>query len=53
MDRALGERRIRTVVFCDVAGSTALAERRDPEEWADVMRTTEGAGPAASSAARS
>src|SRR5437763_8197204 len=37
MDRALGERRICTVVFCDVAGSTALAESRDPEEWADVM----------------
>ena len=31
------ERRICTVLFCDVAGSTTLAESRDPEEWADLM----------------
>ncbi|HET9494299.1 MAG TPA: BREX system ATP-binding domain-containing protein, partial [Chloroflexia bacterium] len=32
-----GERRIVTVLFCDVKGSTALAEMLDPEEWAAVM----------------
>lgn len=32
-----GERRIITVLFCDVAGSTALAEQFDPEEWAEIM----------------
>ncbi|HEX6737568.1 MAG TPA: adenylate/guanylate cyclase domain-containing protein, partial [Vicinamibacteria bacterium] len=32
-----GERRIVTVLFCDVKGSTALAERLDPEEWAEIM----------------
>jgi class 3 adenylate cyclase len=32
-----GERRVVTVLFCDVKGSTALAARLDPEEWADIM----------------
>jgi len=32
-----GERRVITVLFCDVVGSTALAGRLDPEEWAEVM----------------
>ena len=32
-----GERRTVTVLFCDVAGSTAMAERLDPEEWAEIM----------------
>jgi class 3 adenylate cyclase/tetratricopeptide (TPR) repeat protein len=32
-----GERRVITVLFCDVAGSTSLASRFDPEEWAEVM----------------
>jgi len=32
-----GERRIVTIVFCDVKGSTAAAEKLDPEEWAEVM----------------
>jgi class 3 adenylate cyclase/tetratricopeptide (TPR) repeat protein len=32
-----GERRIVTMLFCDVVGSTAAAERLDPEEWAEVM----------------
>jgi class 3 adenylate cyclase/tetratricopeptide (TPR) repeat protein len=31
------ERRIVTMVFCDVRGSTAMAEGLDPEEWTDVM----------------
>jgi predicted ATPase/class 3 adenylate cyclase len=32
-----GERRVVTILFCDVQGSTALAEVLDPEEWADIM----------------
>ena len=26
-----------TVLFCDVVGSTAMAEQLDPEEWAEIM----------------
>ena len=33
----IGERRIVTVLFCDVKGSTAAAEHLDPEEWAEIM----------------
>jgi class 3 adenylate cyclase/tetratricopeptide (TPR) repeat protein len=32
-----GERRVVTVLFCDVTGSTAMAEHLDPEEWAEIM----------------
>ncbi len=32
-----GERRVVTILFCDVKGSTALAEQLDPEEWAEIM----------------
>src|SRR3990170_1242644 len=32
-----GERRVVTMLFCDVTGSTAMAEQLDPEEWAEVM----------------
>ena len=32
-----GERRIVTVLFCDVTGSTALAEQMDPESWTEIM----------------
>lgn len=32
-----GERRIITILFCDVKGSTAAAEQLDPEEWAEIM----------------
>lgn len=32
-----GERRLVTVLFADVVGSTALAEQVDPEEWAELM----------------
>lgn len=32
-----GERRTVTMLFCDVAGSTAAAEQLDPEEWTEVM----------------
>jgi class 3 adenylate cyclase/tetratricopeptide (TPR) repeat protein len=31
------ERRIITVLFCDVKGSTALAEKLDPEVWTEVI----------------
>ena len=31
------ERRIITVLFCDVANSTGMAEGLDPEEWTEVM----------------
>ncbi|MCH8310549.1 MAG: AAA family ATPase, partial [Chloroflexi bacterium] len=34
---AQGERRVITVLFCDVIGSTAFAERLDPEEWTEIM----------------
>ena len=37
-----GERRMVTVLFCDVVGSTAMAERMDPEEWAEVMNEAFG-----------
>lgn len=32
-----GERRVVTALFCDVVGSTALAERFDPEDWAEII----------------
>jgi len=32
-----GERRVVTMLFCDVVGSTAMAERLDPEVWTDIM----------------
>jgi class 3 adenylate cyclase len=32
-----GERRVVTILFCDVTGSTAMAEHLDPEEWAEIM----------------
>jgi len=31
------ERRIVTLLFCDVKGSTRLAEQLDPETWAEIM----------------
>ncbi len=34
---AQGERRVVTMLFCDVIGSTAAAERLDPEDWAQIM----------------
>lgn len=33
------ERRYLTVLFCDLAGSTALSERLDPEDLREVMRS--------------
>jgi class 3 adenylate cyclase/tetratricopeptide (TPR) repeat protein len=32
-----GERRVVTMLFCDVKGSTAMAENLDPEDWAEIM----------------
>ena len=32
-----GERRVVTMLFCDVKGSTAAAERLDPEEWTEII----------------
>ena len=32
-----GERRVVTMLFCDVTGSTAAAEKLDPEEWAEII----------------
>ena len=31
------ERRIITVLFCDVVDSTSMAERLDAEEWTEIM----------------
>ena len=32
-----GERRVVTILFCDVKGSTAAAEKLDPEDWTEIM----------------
>ena len=32
-----GERRIVTILFCDVKGSTAAASKLDPEEWTEII----------------
>jgi class 3 adenylate cyclase len=37
-----GERRQLTVMFCDLVGSTPLAERGDPEEVRELMRAYQG-----------
>ena len=34
---AAGERRHLTVLFCDLAGSTAIAAQLDPEEWRETV----------------
>ena len=31
------DRRVVTMLFCDVNGSTAAAERLDPEDWHEIM----------------
>lgn len=33
-----GERRVITILFCDVKGSTAAAELLDPEEWTELIQ---------------
>jgi len=35
--KALGERKLVTILFTDIVGSTALAEELDPEEWGEVV----------------
>ncbi len=37
LPKLISERRVVTVLFCDVSGSTALAEKLDPEEWTNIM----------------
>jgi class 3 adenylate cyclase/tetratricopeptide (TPR) repeat protein len=32
-----GERRVVTILFCDVKGSTEAASRLDPEEWSEII----------------
>jgi class 3 adenylate cyclase/tetratricopeptide (TPR) repeat protein len=32
-----GERKVVTMLFCDVSGSTAAAEQLDPEEWSEII----------------
>jgi class 3 adenylate cyclase/tetratricopeptide (TPR) repeat protein len=34
---AARERRVVTILFCDVTGSTAMAEQLDPEVWTGIM----------------
>ncbi len=33
----VGERRVVTMLFCDVKGSTAAADKLDPEEWSEII----------------
>jgi class 3 adenylate cyclase/tetratricopeptide (TPR) repeat protein len=33
----VGERRVVSMLFCDVRGSTAAAEKMDPEDWGEVI----------------
>ncbi|MBI2935446.1 MAG: zinc ribbon domain-containing protein, partial [Chloroflexi bacterium] len=35
-----GERKLVTVLFADIVGSTAMAERLDPEEWGEIVAGT-------------
>ncbi len=37
------ERRQLTVMFCDLVGSTELAQRLDPEDWREVLRSYQAA----------
>jgi class 3 adenylate cyclase/tetratricopeptide (TPR) repeat protein len=32
-----GERRVVTILFCDLKGSTSMAKHLDPEDWAEIM----------------
>ncbi|MFN2189402.1 MAG: ATP-binding protein [Candidatus Promineifilaceae bacterium] len=33
----VGERRVVTILFCDVVGSTKAAEQLDPEDWTEII----------------
>jgi class 3 adenylate cyclase/tetratricopeptide (TPR) repeat protein len=35
----VGERRVVTMLFCDIQGSTAAAEQLDPEEWTEIINS--------------
>jgi class 3 adenylate cyclase/tetratricopeptide (TPR) repeat protein len=35
----VAERRVVTILFCDIKGSTAAAERLDPEDWTEIINT--------------
>lgn len=37
-----GERRVVTILFSDVKGSTAMAEHLDPEDWVEIMNAASG-----------
>lgn len=39
-DAGSAERRVVTAMFCDVVGSTTLAETMDPEDWGDIVNRT-------------
>jgi class 3 adenylate cyclase/tetratricopeptide (TPR) repeat protein len=41
-DSLAGERRVVTVLFSDIKGSTEMAGRFDPEEWAGIMKRAMG-----------
>jgi predicted ATPase/class 3 adenylate cyclase len=34
------ERRVVTILFCDIVGSTSFAETLDPEEWTEIISST-------------
>jgi hypothetical protein len=36
-DEIDGERKPVTILFADIVGSTALAEKLDPEEWKEIV----------------
>ena len=38
-EMGVAERRQLTVMFCDLVGSTALAERHDPEDFREVVNS--------------
>lgn len=38
LDVGGGERKLVTVLFCDLVGSTAIAERLDPEEYHEILQ---------------
>jgi class 3 adenylate cyclase/predicted ATPase/ABC-type transport system involved in cytochrome c biogenesis ATPase subunit len=42
-EQAEAERRQLTVMFCDLVGSTSLAERLDPEDFRDIIRSYQDA----------
>src|SRR5512133_3702509 len=37
-----GERKLVTILFADIVGSTAAAEKLDPEDWRDIVSGVHG-----------